>query len=194
MNRVTQAVVLIAVLVVGFTVLALSRREHAPSSASVATPNVPSSHDQAFGLVPPKERPVAPDFTLKTVDGKTVHLADAIKSGPVMLDFWATWCGPCHDEMPHLDAIYQQYKGRGLQLYGVNAEEVPSVRAYIHDNHILFPVVMDANQQVSTDYGVNAIPVTLVIGRDGKVWAGCPGFDPSMETDLPPTLNYILSQ
>jgi peroxiredoxin len=112
----------------------------------------------------------APNFTLQSRDGKTVSLAD-FKGQVVMINFWATWCGPCREEMPHLEALYERYNSLGFTLLGVNVEDNPSgATKWLKDNGpVTFPVLFDPKSEVSGLYKVTAMPSTVLVGRDGTM-------------------------
>ena len=111
----------------------------------------------------------APDFTLKGMDGKPVSLADH-KGSVVILDFWATWCGPCRASLPGLNKIHKELKDQGLQTFAVDLEEskdvVQPVAAKLCPD---IPVLFDDDSVVAKKYAVSGIPHTVVIGKDGKV-------------------------
>lgn len=114
----------------------------------------------------------APAWKLKDVNGKTVQLAD-FKGKVVILDFWATWCGPCKIEIPSFVALQKQYHDQGLQVIGLSVDQGgPSVvKQFIPKLGINYPVVM-ANQEVQADYGnIQAIPTTFIINRQGVIVA-----------------------
>jgi peroxiredoxin len=111
----------------------------------------------------------APDFKLKRVDGKDVSLAD-LKGSVVILDFWATWCGPCRASLPELDKIYADHKADGLRAYAVNLrEEKDTVQKFVDQTKLGIPVLFDGEGQTADKYGVTGIPQTVVIGKDGSV-------------------------
>jgi peroxiredoxin len=111
----------------------------------------------------------APDFKLKAADGKDVSLAD-LKGSVVILDFWATWCGPCRASLPELDKIYTGLKGKGLKAYAVNLrEEKDTVEKFVDQTKLGIPVLYDTEGQTADKYGVTGIPQTVVIGKDGNV-------------------------
>lgn len=110
----------------------------------------------------------APDFTLTTLDGESVQLS-SLRGDVVLLDFWATWCGPCRYDMPHVDALYEEYKDEGLQVFGVNSERPEQARAYLESNGFDFPTLQDPGLRVAQLYRVQAIPTFVVIDREGKM-------------------------
>lgn len=111
----------------------------------------------------------APHFTLKELDGTEV--SDAKLQGKVyILDFWATWCGPCVASLPGLDEIYKTNKDKGLSVFAVNQQEDPAkVKAFIGTTQLSVPVLMDTDRAVGTAYGADAIPETVLVGKDGTV-------------------------
>ena len=112
----------------------------------------------------------APNFTLPSRDGKTVSLAD-LKGQVVMVNFWATWCGPCRKEMPHLEALHQRYSSLGFTLLGVNVENDPAgAKKWLEDNGpVTFPILLDTKNQVSKLYKVAGMPTSVFIDRKGNV-------------------------
>lgn len=125
------------------------------------------------------EGKAAPDFKLPGIDGKDVAMTD-LKGSVVVLDFWATWCGPCVASLPHLEKIYQDNKAAGVKIYAVNVDQDKAkVAPFIAEHKLTVPVLLDSEQTgVGEKYGANAIPETVVIGKDGKVKKVFVGFDP----------------
>ncbi|HZN69585.1 MAG TPA: TlpA disulfide reductase family protein [Tepidisphaeraceae bacterium] len=111
----------------------------------------------------------APAFTLKDMADKDVKLAD-LKGQVVVLDLWATWCPPCRASLPHLDKLHEEMKDKGVKVYAVNVqEEKADVEQFIQQTNLKTPVLLDSKGEVSQKYKANAIPQTVVIGKDGKV-------------------------
>lgn len=108
------------------------------------------------------------NFDLTSFNGKEVNLKD-LRGKVVVLDFWATWCGPCREAHPHLQKLYDEYKEDGLVVLGINSESKKKVRHYMKENGYTFTNLMDPKQKVSIDYRVNAIPSVFVINRKGVV-------------------------
>ena len=114
------------------------------------------------------EEDLAPDFTAKTVDGKTFALSEQ-KGKVVLLNFWATWCGPCVGEMPAFEKLYSEY-GEKIAILAVDcSEDENTVKQFVSDNGYTFPIAYDTDGAISTKYPTQGIPYTLVIGKDGKV-------------------------
>lgn len=111
----------------------------------------------------------APDFTLKTLTGRNLRLNEQ-RGQVVMLNFWATWCAPCKQEMPHLNRLHDKYGDTGFVLLGINVDDDPAkAAADAAKLGIRFPVLLDGAKAVSKLYGLDAMPTTVVIDRDGQV-------------------------
>ena len=111
----------------------------------------------------------APNFTLKSLSGKNIKLSE-LTGNVVLINFWASWCGPCRQEMPLLNAIHNKYKPLGFTVLGVNVEEqVANAKSFISERPVGFPILLDSKNRVSKLYKVIAMPTTVVIDRDGKI-------------------------
>lgn len=111
----------------------------------------------------------APDFTLRTMDGKNLRLQE-LRGKVVLVNFWATWCGPCRQEMPHLNRLYDKYRASGFVMLGVNIDDEPEKAIGLANKLGLhFPVLLDSDKKVSKLYDLSTMPSTVVIDRDGKV-------------------------
>ena len=111
----------------------------------------------------------APDFTLKSSTGENIRLQEH-RGEVVMLNFWASWCTSCRQEMPLLDALYKKYKKLGFTLMAVNVDEDPSLAIeYLKEVQVSFPILYDTTNKVSKSYKVEAMPTTVIIDRDGKM-------------------------
>jgi thiol-disulfide isomerase/thioredoxin len=109
----------------------------------------------------------AEDFKLKDPSGKKVELK-SLRGKVVMLDFWATWCLPCRDEMPHLEKLYREFKDKGLVVVGINVEDAKTARAFMKQFGYTFLTLID-DGNVSVIYRVEGIPTVFVIDKDGKI-------------------------
>lgn len=111
----------------------------------------------------------APDFTLPAIGGTNLRLQEQ-RGRVVMVNFWATWCGPCRVEMPHLNRLYDKYRSSGFVLLGVNIDEEPRKAADLAAKlGLRFPVLFDSEKKVSKLYDLSAMPSTVLIDRDGRV-------------------------
>lgn len=123
----------------------------------------------------------APDFTLKSSNGKNLKLSE-LRGEVVMINFWASWCGPCRQEMPLLEELYAQYQPLGFTLLGINVEEDSSkAKEMLEDIPVSFPVLFDNQSTVSKLYDVVAMPSTILIDRSGNVRYLHHGYKPGYE-------------
>ena len=127
---------------------------------------------------------VAPDFTLDGMDGKPVTMSD-LQGSVVVLDFWATWCGPCVMAMPHLDKVYKDLKDDGLRVFAVNLREGPEkVKNFMETKGLSLPALYDTEGEVAKQYGVQGIPTQVIVGKDGTVKKVVVGYDPNGDAAL----------
>ncbi len=114
----------------------------------------------------------APDFNLPGLSGERVQLSALLKKGPVLLDFWATWCKPCIKSMPKLEEIHAKYADKGLTVLGVN-EDGPRgqnrIRPFLRGRNITFPIAIDADGSVMQRMQVRALPTTILIAPDREI-------------------------
>lgn len=111
----------------------------------------------------------APDFTLTTPDGETVSLGD-LRGQAVLVNFWATWCGPCRVEMPDIQSVYDRYGDEGLVVLAVNdAEPEALINSYVDELDLTFTILMDPTRDVQRVYQVRAFPTSYFIDRDGII-------------------------
>lgn len=126
----------------------------------------------------------APAFAAPLLGGDTLALAD-LRGQTVVLNIWATWCPPCREEMPGLEALHQQYAGDGLQVVGVSIDSraaATEVRRFLDDNQISFTILHDADERVTRAFRTAGVPETFLIDREGRVvkrWIG--KIDPQSE-------------
>ncbi|MEA2563173.1 MAG: cytochrome c biosis protein CcmG, thiol:disulfide interchange protein DsbE [Acidobacteriota bacterium] len=116
-----------------------------------------------------KPAPADLGFRLKTVDGRTIGPKD-YEGQVVVVDFWATWCVPCHMQAQILEPIHRDYKGKGVQFLAANVgEDEPTVRSFLKSKPFPYPVLLDPEDTVSTKLGVVALPTLMIIDKKGKV-------------------------
>ena len=136
----------------------------------------------------------APDFTLKSIDGKNVRLSD-LRGQVVLLNFWASWCGPCRQEMPILDDIHNKYKSLGFSVLGVNLDaKSKKAIGYLKDTPVTFPVLYDPKGVTSEQYGVSAMPSTVIIDRNGNVRHLHKGFKSGYEDEYMAQIKKLLRE
>lgn len=123
----------------------------------------------------------APDFTLKSDSGTNLRLSE-YRGEVVMINFWASWCAPCRQEMPLLEELYTEYQPLGFTILGVNVEEDSSqARKLLAELPVSFPVLFDNQSTVSKLYNVVAMPSTVLVDRDGNVRYLHHGYKPGYE-------------
>lgn len=110
-----------------------------------------------------------------------------------MLDFWATWCGPCREELPHIEALSKRYAGR-VGFYGINSSDTPADMAtFSRQEGMTFPMLSDRQRHVAAQYSADAIPLLIVIDTRGKVRSVTDGYDEQIKTTLPKVLEALLA-
>lgn len=136
----------------------------------------------------------APDFTLKSDAGANLKLSE-LRGEVVMINFWATWCAPCREEMPLLNQLYEQYRKVGFTLLAVNIDDDPAkARAMARKLGVNFPVLFDTDKRVSKLYDVAAMPSTLLIDRDGRVRYVHRGYVAGVEKKYQSQIRELLAQ
>ncbi len=137
----------------------------------------------------------APDFTLRQAGGAPLRLREQ-RGQVVMINFWASWCGPCREEMPRLARLHERYRASGFQLLGVNVDDEPRNAAAALDKlRVAFPILLDTDKAVSRLYEVKAMPSSLLIDRDGRLRASWRGYqDGVVESTYEPALRALLKE
>ncbi len=171
MNRVLSAI-LVLILTAGLLI------------AGCSSPSKPEGSGQA-----PQVGKLAPDFQLAGLDGQAVSLSD-FRGRPVFLNFWATWCGPCRHEMPFIQEIFEEkeWSDKGLVILAIDiGESSTQVREFIESNSLFFPVLLDTDKEVASEYNIRGIPTSFFIDKDGIIQVMKIGAFPSkaaIEKDL----------
>ena len=134
----------------------------------------------------------APDFTLKSIHGENLRLKE-FRGKVVLVNFWASWCGPCRQEMPLLEKIQQRYGPAGFTVLGVNVEgKREKAMKIARKVNVSFPLLIDQGQHVSEAYGVDAMPYTVLVDRDGRVAYIHRGYKPGDEAKYVDKLKKLL--
>ena len=133
-------------------------------------------------------------FQLPAAVGDPVSLAD-FKGQVVLINFWASWCGPCRQEMPILEQLYKKYKPAGFTLIGVNVDkEAPPVKALLERKPVSFPVMLDPANQVSKAYHVDEMPSSVIIDRKGEIRYIHRGYKPGDENDYQDRIRQLIRE
>jgi thiol-disulfide isomerase/thioredoxin len=136
----------------------------------------------------------APAFTTTDVEGHPIELQKYIGKNVVLLDFWATWCGPCVQAMPEVDEVAKKFKDKGLVFYAVNVgEEAGAIKDFLANAKLEVPVAKDTDNKISALYKVEGIPQTLLIGKDGKVQVVHVGFNGELGSMLTKEVEDLLA-
>jgi peroxiredoxin len=111
-----------------------------------------------------------PDFSLPDLQGNQVSLS-SLKGKVVLLTFWSIWCGPCRQEMPMLESLYQKYRNEGLEVVGVNIDRdsISSIQDFLKKNRLSFPTLSDSDRNVMKVYRAHFLPTTFVLDRKGTI-------------------------
>ena len=130
---------------------------------------------------------------LKNLDGNEMRLADH-RSQVVLVDFWATWCGPCKAELPHIQRIYEQHRDKGLVVLAISTDQQrDAVRLFVDENAYTFPVLF-ADGKVQPDYKVREIPAVYLIDREGTIRFHHVGYAPGGEKELEQQVEKLLEE
>lgn len=119
----------------------------------------------------------APGFTLPSFKGGPMSVKDA-RGKPLVINFWASWCGPCEDEVPVLMHLYKKHQGQ-FQLYGVDmtsTDTMGAMKAFVRDHHVDYPILLDKKGEVADLYDVSAYPTTYLVNQDGLIVKEIKGF------------------
>ena len=136
----------------------------------------------------------ATNFTLKSSTGKNLKLSE-YRGQVVMLNFWASWCAPCRQEMPLLEDLYQKYKSLGFVILGVNVEEDSrKAKSLLRNVKVSFPILFDNKNTVSKQYKVAAMPTTVIIDRNGNLRYLHKGYKPGYEKDYQQQVRALLRE
>lgn len=143
------------------------------------------------------EAKLAPEFTLPDLGGEDVVLSERLKEGPVIVDFWATWCKPCIKAFPDLQKIFDNYKDCGLSVFAISIDGPRStsrVGALIKSKGNTFEVLLDPAQKVARKFHVTSVPRTVLIDTDGTIAWSVTGYRPSNHEELGKAVASILSE
>jgi peroxiredoxin len=136
----------------------------------------------------------APQFSLNSNIGAAVDLS-RYKGQVVMINFWASWCGPCRQEMPLLDSIYRKYNKLGFTMLGVNVEpDSDAANKWLAATPVSFPILYDTDSKVSKLYDVSGMPSTVIVDRQGKVRVIHRGYKPGDENEYMDSIRNLIRE
>lgn len=146
------------------------------ADSTTPTPTTSQSTDMTSETEEPvREVVYAPDFELEDLDGNIVKLAD-LKGKDIFVNFWATWCPFCVDEMPDLQLIYEKYKDEDFIVLAINVQEsAEKAKGYLEEAGINLPVLLDKDSRIAALYGANSIPLTIAVNKEGVAVTGYRG-------------------
>jgi thiol-disulfide isomerase/thioredoxin len=152
----------------------------------------------AFGSIasaaPPLVSTPAPDFALRSLGDANIRLSEHLGE-VVLINFWATWCGPCRQEMPVLDAIYAKYQLAGLIMFGINIDDDQDDAVEMAKTlKVGYPILFDDRKEVSRAYQLNSMPLTVLVDREGVVRFVSDGFKPGYEKVYAEKLRELLGE
>jgi peroxiredoxin len=136
----------------------------------------------------------APDFTLQRAEGGNLRLVEQ-RGQVVLINFWASWCGPCRVEMPHLNRLHDKYKAGGFMVLGVNIDDDPRHGAATAVRWGLrFPVLLDASKAVTRRYDLGAMPSTVLVDRDGRIRFLHRGYREGLENEYERQIRELIKE
>ncbi len=111
-----------------------------------------------------------PQFSFSSLEGKTIAMKD-LGNKVVIVDFWATWCGPCREEVPHLNTLYSELKGKGLEIVGISMDTdgTDSVKDFAREFRMQYPIVIGDEKVAESFGGIIGLPTTFIIDRNGRI-------------------------
>lgn len=138
----------------------------------------------------------SPDFTLEDIEGDLFTLTEHIGDGPILINFWATWCVPCKLELPHLQALQEKYSDAGFKLITISEDSPKSqakVRPYVRSKRYTFTVLLDPNSEVLHLFQGSALPFQVLLDKDGNIVETHQGYNPGDEVILEEKIRELLN-
>ncbi len=165
--KISRTIEMISVTAVALLVVGCGAPER---TSSAAAGKVASPSNQVSDASP--QAPVAPEFSMPALNGtRAVSLKQLLGKQPILINVWASWCGPCKEETPDLVKLASQYQGK-IQVIGVNmtsTDNLKSVKQFVEKFGVKYPVLLDTKGQFESSYGIQGFPTTFLISPDGKV-------------------------
>ena len=197
-------IALIAVVLIGASYIALNMLGSLSGEGQTLTqtPTETPYAEEAPESTPPstsesivlRDMGKAPEFTLKSINGETVRLDD-FHGKVVLLDFWATWCGPCGKSVPELKRLNKDFSGEDFVIVSVNLREnMNKVKSFAFTEGMTWTILLDSDGQVADSYGVRAIPTFILIDRHGRIRLKITGLTPNFYETLSDAINQLLAE
>jgi thiol-disulfide isomerase/thioredoxin len=190
-SRIEQGLLLAATILIAALLLQSCSRKPTQASADAqgARPNPPVADPPAVlspdltdqlkqaGFAVASKPFVPEDFTLGSLDGSRQSLS-SFKGKVVFLSFWATWCGPCKEELPSIQALYGKLSGKGFVVLAVDlGENTSKVSQFVKEHNLTFPILLDTDSAVGATFGTSSIPTNYILDRSGRIIARIVGYD-----------------
>lgn len=137
----------------------------------------------------------APDFTLLDLDGENFSLSEHLGKGPILINFWATWCTPCLEEMKALIPVYEKFNGKGLEILSIAVDDpktVTRVKSYVHSRKYPFKILLDTNNEVMQMYQTSVPPFSVLLRGDGTIAYTHTGYRKGDEVELESRIQALL--
>jgi len=137
------------------------------------------------------------DFRYELMDKSKAKLSDLYKDGPVLVNFWATWCKPCLHEIKALNKMYENYKREGFKILGVNQDtprSLTKVKALVSSSRLKYLIALDANKEIAEKFNVQAVPANFLIDKNGEIVFTSTGYFPGDEVEIEDALKKILEK
>lgn len=137
------------------------------------------------------------DLKLNSINNEDIQLKTLYSNGPLIVNFWATWCQPCKAEIPHLNKLLQKYSEKGLSIVGINQDSqksVSKVKSFVSAQKIEYPIVLDTNNEVFSRLNGQVLPYSLLINKRGEIVFKHTGYNPGDERKIEEEILKLLDQ
>ena len=164
-------------------------------AAGLLAPLLPLLAHAAAPVATERTERTAPRLEARSLEGKRVSLEELLTHGPVLIDFWATWCKPCITSLPSLERLWQAHRAEGLTVVAISIDgprNFAKVRPFARGLGLTFPVVLDEDGSLTRRFEVTGVPTSILIGPDGRVVRHHVGYTPGQEVELEAAVAQLL--